>query len=113
MIWFRKAQSIFSHFVKRDTLHLSKTVSGFFGQYNYNIDNKTMYCFAKNFSFNKINQREIYQVPRSSWKHNDHSAPTPPLVQNHAKHDEDGGDIDGKNISGQLGLVCIDSMHGQ
>jgi hypothetical protein len=35
--WTRKVRSIFSHFVRRDTSHLSRTVSGFFGQYDYNI----------------------------------------------------------------------------
>ena len=28
--WTRKVQSIFSHFVRRDTSHLSKAVSGIF-----------------------------------------------------------------------------------
>ena len=30
-----------------------------------------------------------------------------PPVRNHAKHDEDGGDIGKKNIAGQLGLVHV------
>jgi hypothetical protein len=43
-IRFRKVQSIFSNFVKKDTLHLSKIVSGLFGQYNYSIlEDKTKY----------------------------------------------------------------------
>ena len=41
-IWFRKVQSIFSHFVRKDTSHLSKTVSGLFRRYDYSIlDDKT------------------------------------------------------------------------
>ena len=36
-IWFRKVRSIFSHFVRKDTSHLSKTVSGLFGRYDYSI----------------------------------------------------------------------------
>jgi hypothetical protein len=36
-IRFWKVQSIFSHFVRKDTLHLSKTVSGLFGWYDYII----------------------------------------------------------------------------
>ncbi len=42
--WTQKVQSIFSHFVRRDTSHLSKAVSGIFGRYDYRIlDNKTVY----------------------------------------------------------------------
>ena len=39
------AKHFFSlHFVRRYTLHLSKTVSGFFRRYNYSIlDNKTTF----------------------------------------------------------------------
>ncbi len=36
--WFQNVQSIFSHFERRDTLHLPKTISGFFGRYNYNCN---------------------------------------------------------------------------
>jgi hypothetical protein len=36
-IWFRKVQSIFSHFVRKDTLHLSETVPSLFGRYDYSI----------------------------------------------------------------------------
>jgi hypothetical protein len=47
-IWFWEVQSIFSHFVRKDTSHLSKTVSGLFGQYDYSIlDDKTKIFFAK------------------------------------------------------------------
>ena len=54
-----------------------------------------------------MKQRESYRVPRSSWKHGDNG--TPPLLSEiMPKHDEDRGDIDEKNIHGQLGLVCID-----
>ena len=55
-----------------------------------------------------MKQRESYRVPRSSGKHGDHGVPPPLLSEIMPKHDEDGGDI-GKNIGGQLGLVCIDS----
>ena len=34
-IRFRKVQSIFSHFVRKDTLLLSETISGLFGRYDY------------------------------------------------------------------------------
>ncbi len=55
-----------------------------------------------------MKQRESYRVPLSSWKHGYHSAP-PLLSEIMPKHDENGGNIGGKNIGGQLGLVCIDS----
>ena len=45
--WFHKVQSIFSRFVRRDTLHLSETVSGFFEQYDYSI-----FIFMKYFLLN-------------------------------------------------------------
>ena len=41
---------IFSHFVRRDTSHLSETVSCFFGQYDY----ITITFFTKYFLFKKI-----------------------------------------------------------
>jgi hypothetical protein len=57
-IWFRKVRSIFSPFVRKDTLHLSETVSGLFGQYNYSIlDDKTKIFFAKYFLLNYMKQR--------------------------------------------------------
>ncbi len=34
---FRKVRSIFFHFVRRDTSHLSETVSCFIGRYDYII----------------------------------------------------------------------------
>ena len=48
-----KMQSIFSHFVRKDTLHLSKTVSGLFGRYDYSIlDDKTKIFVTKYFLLN-------------------------------------------------------------
>jgi hypothetical protein len=48
-IWFWKVQSIFCHFVRKDTSHLSETVFGLFGRYNYSIlDNKKIF-FTKYF----------------------------------------------------------------
>ena len=41
---FRFISLIFSHFVRKNTSHLSKTVSGLLGRYNYSIlDDKTKY----------------------------------------------------------------------
>ena len=41
-IGFRKRRSIIFHFVRKDTSHMSETVSGLFGRYGYSIlDNKT------------------------------------------------------------------------
>jgi hypothetical protein len=36
-IRFWKVQSIYSHFVRKDTSHLSKTLYGLFGWYDYSI----------------------------------------------------------------------------
>jgi hypothetical protein len=44
--WSRKVRSISSHFVRRDTSHLSEAVSGIFERYDYRIlDNKTVNFF--------------------------------------------------------------------
>jgi hypothetical protein len=52
-IRFRKVQSIYSHFVRKDTSLLSETVSGFFGWYDYSIlDDKAKQKFAKYFLLN-------------------------------------------------------------
>ena len=52
-IRFRKVQSIFSHFVRKDTSHLSKTVSGLFGRYDYSaLEDKTKIFFTKYFLLN-------------------------------------------------------------
>ena len=53
-IRFRKVQSIFSHFVRKDTSHLSETVSGLFGRYDYYtvLDDKKIIFFAKYFLLN-------------------------------------------------------------
>ncbi len=44
--WTRKVLSIFSHFVRRDTSHLSEAVSGILGRYDHRIlDNKSVNYF--------------------------------------------------------------------
>ena len=35
--WVLEGAKHFSHFVRRDTSHLSEAISGFFGRYNYII----------------------------------------------------------------------------
>ena len=86
--WTRKVQSIFSHFVRRNTSHLSKAISSFFRQYDYRIlDNKTIIFFTKSYLFNKISS-----TLGSSRKHDDHGA-LPPLPKIMPKHDEDMGGI--------------------
>ena len=48
-------QSIFSHFVRRDTSHQSEAVSGIFGRYDHRtLDNKTVNFFTKYFLFNEF-----------------------------------------------------------
>ena len=84
-IWFRKVQSIFSHFVRKYTSHLSKTVSGLFGRYNYYkvLDDKKIYFLLSIF----------YLIKRSRERATEYHAPLgnmvtmapPPLVRNHAK----------------------------
>ncbi len=51
-IRFRKVRSIFSHFVRKDTSHLSKTVSGLFGRYDYYtvLDDKKIFFLLSIFS---------------------------------------------------------------
>ncbi len=53
-IRFRKVQSIFSHVVRKDTSHLSETVFGLFGRYDYYkvLDKKKIFFFAKYFLLN-------------------------------------------------------------
>jgi hypothetical protein len=74
--------------MRRDTLHLTKTISDFFRQYSYNIlDNKTISFYL----------RELATTPRSSRKHDDHGA-SPPSSEIMPKHDEDIGGI-GEKVS--------------
>ncbi len=110
-IRYRKVQSIFSHFVWKDTLHLSKTVSGLFVWYDYSIlDDKTKIFFAKYLIFyliKWIRERAVkYHAPLGNIVT---MAPPPLLSKIMPKHDEDEGDIGERNIGGQLGLVRIDS----
>jgi hypothetical protein len=54
---FERCKAPFSHFVSRDTSHLSKTISSFLGWYDYNIlDEKTITLFAKYFLFKKFSR---------------------------------------------------------
>ncbi len=58
--WTRKVGSIFSHFVRRDTSHLSEAVSGFFGRCDYRIlDNETSNFFSQFFYLTRA--RGTYQ----------------------------------------------------
>ena len=107
-ILFRKVQSIFSHFVRKDTLHLSKTVSGLFGRYDYSIlDDKTKIFSLSIFYLIKWSRERAtkYHAPLGNMVT---MAPPPLLSEIMPKHDKDRGDIGEKNISRQLGLVCID-----
>ncbi len=100
---FRKVRSIFCHFVRRDTLHLSETVSCFFGRYDYT----TIPFFTKYFLFNKISQRARGgYLPRSSSKHSDHGA-LPPCPKSCKKMTWRWYTSKKKN-SAQLGLVRVD-----
>ncbi len=82
-IRFWKVQSIFSHFVRRDTSHLSKTVSGFFGRYHNSIlDNETIVLLSIFYLIKLSRERAIkYHAPFGNMV----TMPPPCLAQNHAK----------------------------
>ena len=51
-IWFRKVRSILSHFVRKDSSHLTKTITGLFGRYDYSkLGDKTKIFFAVFFTY--------------------------------------------------------------
>ena len=97
---------MFSHFVRRDTSHLSKAVSSFFGPL---LDVMTIDFFSLSiFYLTKVDreQEATYGTSSSCKQHGD-NAPPPPSSEIMPKHDEDMGGIGEKNIGGQLGLVRI------
>ncbi len=104
-IQFRKVRSTFSHFVRKDTSHLSKTISGLFGQYDYSIlDNKKILFLLSIFYLIKWSREELPRpwATGSSQKHGNHGAP-PLLSKIMPKHDEDWGDIKQKKLEGSWG----------
>jgi hypothetical protein len=63
-IRFRMVRSIFSHFMRKDTSHLSKTVSGLFGRYDYSVlEDKTKIFFTKYFLLNSLTAMVAYLRP--------------------------------------------------
>jgi hypothetical protein len=102
-IRFRKVQSIFSHFLRKDTLHQSKTVYGLFGRYDYsnrqeeNIFLLSIFYLIKNEAERELPSTMLLSETWWPWH------PPPLLSEIMPQHDKDGGDIGEKILADSWG----------